>query len=62
VPLGRLIRFLGCMARRRFSPDCLLARVRQNWSFGSGAHNALQNKEGLGRANADEDGHYCFAV
>jgi hypothetical protein len=23
--------------------------VRQNWSFGSGAHNTLQNKEGLAR-------------
>ena len=26
---------------RRFSPDCLLVRMRQNWSFGSGAHIAL---------------------
>jgi hypothetical protein len=44
---------VSCQAictRRRFSPDCLLARMRQNWSFGSGAHIALRNKEKLAPA------------
>ncbi len=42
---------VSCQAictRRRFSPDCLLARMRQNWSFNSGAHIALKNKEKTG--------------
>jgi hypothetical protein len=35
---------VSCQAiysRRRIFSNCLLARMRQNWSFGSGAHIAL---------------------
>jgi hypothetical protein len=32
---------------RLFFPNCLLARTKQNWNFGPGAHIALKDKEKL---------------